>query len=160
VSNGAGRPVSIEDWQFVEGRSLATAERARLLVPVGILILLGVLNAGVLRWTLIAVAVAIPALTWYSLGRSARSWRFREREDDLLIEHGSLVRRQIVVPYGRMQFVDIKVGPVERSLGIATIQLHTASPKSGARIPGLLLEQAELLRDRLARRGEDRMARL
>jgi len=64
------------------------------------------------------------------------------------------------VPYGRMQLVDVTAGPLHRALGITTVQLHTAAATSDARIPGLTPDIAADLRDRLARRGEERSAGL
>ena len=55
----------------------------------------------------------------------------------------------MVVPYGRMQYVDIGVGPVERSLGLCTLKLHTASPGTNASIPGLPTEEGARLREQL-----------
>ncbi len=49
-----------------------------------------------------------------------------------------MVQRLSVVPYGRMQFVEITTGPVERLFGLATVKLHTAAAASDARIPGLI----------------------
>ena len=46
--------------------------------------------------------------------RRVRSWGYCEREDDLLVRRGLLVSRLSVVPYGRMQFIDVKAGPAER----------------------------------------------
>jgi len=92
--------------------------------------------------------------------RSIRSWGYAERADDLLVRHGLLIRRLSVVPYGRMQFVDVTAGPLERLFGLATVQLHTAAAASDARIPGLPPEEAARLRDRLAALGEARAAGL
>jgi membrane protein YdbS with pleckstrin-like domain len=88
--------------------------------------------------------------------RSLRSWGYAERVDDLLVRHGLLFRRLSIVPYGRMQFVDVTAGPLERLFGLATVQLHTAAAASDARIPGLRPEEAARLRDRLAALGEAR----
>jgi uncharacterized protein len=85
-----------------------------------------------------------------------RSWRYGERENDLVVMRGLLFRRVSVVPYGRMQFIDVTAGPVDRLFGLATVQLHTAAAASDARIPGLLRGDAEQLRDRLAAVGEAR----
>ena len=71
-----------------------------------------------------------------------------------------MFRRLVIVPYGRMQLVDLQAGPVHRALGIATVQLHTAAATTDASIPGLTPEVAADLRDRLARRGEQRSAGL
>ena len=62
--------------------------------------------------------------------------------------------RSRVVPYGRMQFIDVSAGPIDRNFGLATVQLHTAAAASDARIPGLAQAEADRLRDRLASLGE------
>ena len=59
-----------------------------------------------------------------------------------------------------MQFIDVTAGPVDRWYGLATVQLHTASASSDARIPGLPSAEAGQLRDRLATLGEARAAGL
>jgi membrane protein YdbS with pleckstrin-like domain len=92
--------------------------------------------------------------------RRVGAWGYLEREDDLLIRRGLLVQRLSVVPYGRMQFVDVTAGPVERSLGLATVKLHTAAAATDARIPGLEAAEAARLRDQLAMLGEARAAGL
>ena len=89
-----------------------------------------------------------------------RSWGYAERADDLLVTSGILYRRLVIVPYGRMQLVDLQAGPIHRALGIMTVQLHTAAATTDARIPGLPPEVAADLRDRLAARGEQRSAGL
>lgn len=100
-----------------------------------------------------AAAVGVAAL---SLRRRVLSWGYAERADDLVVSRGVLVRRTTVVPYGRMQFLDVTAGPFERAFGLATVQLHTAAAASDARIPGLLAAEAARLRDRLAQLGEAR----
>jgi membrane protein YdbS with pleckstrin-like domain len=88
------------------------------------------------------------------LQRRVGAWGYLEREDDLLVRRGLLVRRLSVVPYGRMQFIDVVAGPVERFFGLATVRLHTAAAATDARIPGLTAAEAARLRDRLAELGE------
>lgn len=90
------------------------------------------------------------------LRRSLRSWGYAERADDLLVRHGLMFRRLSIVPYGRMQFVDVTAGPLERLFGLATVQLHTAAAASDAKIPGLPAAEAARLRDQLAALGEAR----
>ncbi len=92
--------------------------------------------------------------------RGLRSWGYAERADDLLVRHGLLIRRLSIVPYGRMQFVDVSAGPIDRVFGLATVQLHTAAAASDARIPGLPPDEAARLRDRLTALGEARAAGL
>jgi uncharacterized protein len=92
--------------------------------------------------------------------RRFSAWRYAEREDDLLVRRGVLFSRLSVVPYGRMQFIDVTAGPLERSFGLATVRMHTAAAASDARIPGLDREEAARLRDRLAELGEAQAAGL
>ncbi|WP_405991715.1 PH domain-containing protein [Streptomyces sp. NBC_00986] len=104
--------------------------------------------------------LALMAWGWVLLGRNWRSWRYAERADDLLITRGVLWHHETIVPYGRMQLVEVTSGPVERHFGLASVQLHTAAAATDATIPGLVPAEAERLRDRLTELGEARSAGL
>ncbi len=111
-----------------------------------------------LSWWVLVIAgttavVAVP-IAWWFIGRTVSSWAYAEREDDLFVRHGRAFLRCVVVPYGRMQLVDVTAGPLQRRFGVATVHLHTAAPNTGARIPGLVPEEAARLRDRLTALGE------
>jgi membrane protein YdbS with pleckstrin-like domain len=128
--------------------------------------LLLVLN-GVWRWPPLWAAAALPAVAllvalWrlVLIPRQVRAIGYAEREDDLLIRRGIFFQRVLVVPYGRMQYVDIGAGPVERGLGLCTLKLHTASAGTGAEIPGLPAGEGARLREQLSARGEARLAGL
>lgn len=129
------------------------------------------LVAGVVLFFIPSVPVVVPVLVliatvvatvwglWYFARRTA-SWAYCEREDDLIVKRGFMFRRLVIVPYGRMQLVDLAAGPIDRAFGVATLQLHTAAATSDASIPGLTPEIAAALRDRLAQLGEQRAAGL
>ena len=106
-----------------------------------------------------AVAAGAALALWFARNRF-RSWAYQERDEDLIVERGVLIRRLSVVPYGRMQFVNVTAGPVDRVFRLATVRLHTAAAASDARIPGLEREEAARLRDRLAALGEAKAAGL
>ena len=111
----------------------------------------------------LGVAVAVlagGAVCLFVVHRRFRAWAYQERDEDLVVSRGVMFRRQSVVPYGRMQFVDVTAGPVERLFKLATVKLHTAAAASDARIPGLEREEAARLRDRLAALGEAKAAGL
>ena len=114
-------------------------------------------EAGAIVAALLLVLGVVADLT---LGRRVRAWAFTERGDDLVVRRGVMFRRLSVVPYGRMQFIDVTAGPLERLFGLATVRLHTAAAASDARIPGLSGEDAASLRDQLASLGEARLAGL
>jgi len=114
-------------------------------------------------WVLAALLVALlagGAAGWVVIGRNAGYWGYAERDEDLYIKHGAVYRRLVAVPYGRMQYVDVTAGPLEQAYGIATVHLHTASPHTSARIPGLPRDEAARLRDRLTSLGEAQAAGL
>lgn len=151
-----------EAWVRVSPR-LATLQR--LVGTVAGLVVLAA--AGSALWWLVSARLAVPVVAlglvllawdWVLVGRSVRSWGYAERAEDLLVTCGILRRRLVVVPYGRMQFVDVTAGPLDRRFGLATVQLHTAAAATDAKIPGLLPGEAARLRDRLAARGEARAA--
>ena len=146
-------------WRPVSGRLIWVAEAQ---VAIGTLVAVAICAAvrafvgGSLPWLAAAVFVAVGLVRAVVAVRSIRSWGYAERDEDLLVRHGLLVRRLSIVPYGRMQFVDVTAGPVERMLGLATVTLHTAAAASDARVPGLPGPEAARLRDRLAALGEAR----
>jgi uncharacterized protein len=113
------------------------------------------LNVGVIAAVAGVLGVlAAGAVLDVLLQRRVGAWGYLEREDDLLVRRGLMVQRLSVVPYGRMQFVDVSAGPIERSFGLATVRLHTAAAATDARIPGLEAAEAARLRDQLAALGE------
>ena len=109
----------------------------------------------------VGAALATTVLTGLVLigvERRYAAWGYLEREDDLVVRRGVLVRRTSVVPYGRMQYVDVTAGPLDRRLGLATVTMHTAAAATDASVPGLLAAEAARLRDHLAALGEARQA--
>jgi membrane protein YdbS with pleckstrin-like domain len=152
-------------WQRVSPR-LAVVRRWLLLVAallaVAAVVTLHVLLDGplpLLAGALAALAVVV-GWGWWLIGRNARRWGYAEDAEELYITRGTLFRKLVVVPYGRMQYVDVEAGPLDQANGIAKLHLHTASPGTTAVIPGLPAEEAARLRDRLTARGESRAAGL
>ena len=113
--------------------------------------------AGVIS-SLVVVALGL-AFLWFVF-RRYRAWTYQERYEDLVVARDVMVRRLSVVPYGRMQFVELTAGPFERMFKLSTVKLHTAAAASDARIPGLERTEATRLRDRLTELGESRAAGL
>lgn len=146
-----------EQWQPVQPALAKVRRTVAALVLVPLVLAIVIVGWVFDRPWLAGAAVFVGGIgfAWYAwlVGRQVRSWGYAERAEDLLITHGFMFRRLVVVPYGRMQFVDVTAGPLERWAGIVTVQLHTASAASDARIPGLLPDEGARLRDRLAQRG-------
>ena len=86
------------------------------------------------------------------------SWRRHRRTSWLLDDHCLAVSRRHLwysdtrVPRARVQHLDVRRGPMERSLGLATLVVHTAGSRLDAvSLSGLELADAEALRELLAR---------
>jgi membrane protein YdbS with pleckstrin-like domain len=147
------------DWRPVSTKLITVELIAR---TIWVIVLLAGLGVGLALqgsgfWVVGMVAVVVYTI-WRSIVtvRAVRAWGYAERDQDLLVRHGLLIRRLSIVPYARMQYVDVTAGPLERAFGLATVQLHTAAAASDARVPGLPPAEAARLRDRLTTLGEDR----
>ena len=139
--------------------------RAQVAAAAGVLVVLAGAGAGITAGAAAGAAAAVAialcgAIALWFVRNRFRAWTYQERDEDLLVSRGVLIRRLSVVPYGRMQFVDVTAGPVERAYRLATVKLHTAAAASDARIPGLERDEAARLRDRLAALGEAKAAGL
>ena len=102
--------------------------------------------APAVRLALLAVAVAALGLAGWLPGLLYRSWRYRLGDEALELRHGVLTVRRSVVPYFRVQHVDLSQGPLERALGLAQLKVRTASAATDASLPGVELERAEEVR--------------
>jgi membrane protein YdbS with pleckstrin-like domain len=157
---GADAGERAEEWRrpsprLLRLRRLEVGVAAAALVVAGIVVLFVSLPAGV---AVVACALVGGVLAERFVRRRFAAWGYAERHDDLLVTRGVMFSRLSVVPYGRMQFVDVTAGPFERSFGLATVRMHTAAAASDARIPGLERGEAQRLRDRLAELGEAQAA--
>ncbi|QRV02420.1 PH domain-containing protein [Arcanobacterium phocisimile] len=89
--------------------------------------------------------------------RRAQALGYVELEDELLIRKGIMFQEVTMVPYGRMQQVNLGTGPLLNAYGLASVELITASAGSDASIPGLPLAEAERLREKLTRMGQAKL---
>ncbi|MEP2735101.1 MAG: PH domain-containing protein [Erythrobacter sp.] len=70
--------------------------------------------------------------------------------DRLRVVRGIWWRSDTVVPFGRVQHIDVEQGPIERSYGIATMTLHTAgSHNASVHLPGLEESLAREMREEI-----------
>ncbi|WP_165403784.1 PH domain-containing protein [Egicoccus halophilus] len=115
--------------------------------------MLGPLLLGRWGWAITAAAVAL-FVAWVAWWPRAQFRRWHWRLTDLAIElrHGVVVHRHQAVPYFRIQQIDVAQGPLDRLLGLATLQVTTASASGSAALPGIPAADAPDVRiDLLAR---------
>lgn len=96
--------------------------------------------------TLIAFLVFATATVMLPDAQYAR-WRWRLTEHACEAEHGVFTHQVRVLPYFRIQHIDVEHGPVDRWLGLARLRIHTASVTTT--LPGLSDAVAGQLRTRL-----------
>jgi uncharacterized protein len=151
------------DWQRPSSRLLTMRriEVASVTVVIAIVVFVALAFTHIVAAVIAAVGtVLVGAVLLVFVTRRVHAWGYAEREDDLFVRRGVMFSRLSVIPYGRMQFIDVTAGPVERLFGLATVRMHTAAAASDARIPGLAADQAARVRDRLAELGEAQAAGL
>ncbi len=70
--------------------------------------------------------------------------------DRLRVARGVWWRSDTIVPFGRVQHIDVDRGPLERAFGLSTIVLHTAGNHNASiSLPGLLDEDAQAMREEI-----------
>lgn len=151
-------------WRALDPALLRLRRQLAVIVPavpgLAVVVVVALLAGPVWAGLALVVLAGLVVLLVGAVTRRFHAWGYAEREDDLLVRRGVLLRRTSVVPYGRMQYVDVTAGPLDRRLGLATVVLHTAAAASDASVPGLPEAEATRLRDRLAALGEARAAGL
>ncbi|MEX1165214.1 MAG: PH domain-containing protein [Nitriliruptor sp.] len=114
-----------------------------LLVPAAVLSAIGVVLLGRVG---VAVAVLIVPLSvafvlWYPRARYDR-WRWRLTDLAVELDRGVVVRQAEALPYFRIQQIDVNQGPVDRLLGLASLQVTSASASGSVTLPGIAADQA------------------
>jgi membrane protein YdbS with pleckstrin-like domain len=64
-----------------------------------------------------------------------------------------IIANESLVPYHRIQQIDVERGPLDRLLGLSSLVLRTASATTDGKIPGIPAATADALRVRLLTRA-------
>ena len=81
-------------------------------------------------------------------GRKYRQWGYHMAPGHIRIISGYLFNSDTIVPFGRIQHIDVDQGPIQRRYGLATLTLHTAgNHNSSVHLPGLAHDDALALRE-------------
>jgi len=106
-----------------------------------------VLPTGLIFLPFILIAVVLAVLM------PVRRWRSRGYDmgaDRLRVVKGVLFHSDTVVPFSRVQHIDVEQGPLERTFGIARLILHTAGThNSSVILPGLAHGDAVAMREEI-----------
>lgn len=70
------------------------------------------------------------------------------RQRDIVFRRGILMHIQTVIPFNRVQHCEIRQGPIEKYMDLATIKIYTAGGQSSdLSIQGIRLERASRLKE-------------
>ncbi|MFN7159756.1 MAG: PH domain-containing protein [Erythrobacter cryptus] len=115
------------------------------LLAEGVLRETALLPTGVIAGTVLVIAAAL-VIRVPTRRYNARGYQISA--DRLRVVRGILWRSDTVVPFGRVQHIDVDQGPIERLFGIATLTLHTAgNHNASVSLPGLGEELARAMRE-------------
>ena len=123
-----------------------------LLAGIAVALCLGPLRATPIPLGIVPGAVALAGLAAMLIlpRRRYLAWGYREEADELHVRHGLMIRTETVVPFARVQHIDLAQGPIERRYGLARLILYTAGTRGASvPLPGLEREEAERMRDRI-----------
>jgi membrane protein YdbS with pleckstrin-like domain len=105
-------------------------------------------------WLAITAALGALSFAWPPVRH--RHIRYRVDERGIRIRRGVFWRSETFVPKSRVQHTDVSRGPIERSLGLATLIIHTAgTEQASVSLSGLPHADAYRIRDFLIEGGED-----
>ena len=97
--------------------------------------------AGPVALIVLYLVFALPRRRWRRLGYDMSGDRLR-------VARGYLWRTDTVVPFGRVQHIDVDQGLLERSFDLATLVVHTAGThNSKVSLPGLSEPHAAEMRE-------------
>lgn len=149
--------VQTADWQRLPARG---AKLAALGGAIGFMIpaalasgFLSVASDFSTPWLLSPLVGALGAAfgAWIGIKRHRRTlWKLDQ--DGFALRQGRWWQTESRVPVSRVQHLDLKRGPLQRGLRLATLVIHTAGTRMAAvAVSGLDSDDAERLRDRLSR---------
>jgi uncharacterized protein len=80
--------------------------------------------------------------------RKYNNWGYHMGGDRIRIVRGYMFHADTIVPFGRIQHIDVEQGPIQRPYGLATLTVHTAgNHNSTVSLPGILHSNAIEMRD-------------
>jgi len=97
---------------------------------------------------MVLVVIALYVFAWWLPALRWKYWRYMLNQNYILLKYGIFFKREIVIPFSRVQLVDTSHGPIMRSYGLMNLSISTAGGDNA--IPALPDAEAELLRNHIA----------
>lgn len=95
-----------------------------------------------------AAVLAALMLVFVLPHRVYRRWGYDMGSEQLRVLRGFLWRTDTIVPFNRIQHIDVAQGPLQRFFGLSTLIVHTAGTHNSiVTLPGLATADAEDMRE-------------
>ena len=138
------------DRRYVWGQLVGLGGAAVVVVAIAAVI---VWQSGALWWPMVVAGAVVMALGAIAIAAflEARRLAYQVRERDLSLRRGVIRHRVETIPFSRIQHVSVGRGVIERSLGLATLEVSSAGPDIA--VPGLSVADAERIKQTVAERA-------
>lgn len=139
-------------------RTVLRVQSLMLAVPITIGAIIAdqlLLRGNDLPWGFLSVAAVLVALIVVVSvpGRKYRRLGYAMGADSLRVVRGLMFHTDTVVPFVRVQHIDVGQGPLERMAGVTHLVVHTAGTyNSVVTLPGLTHDAAMAMRDTIRAR--------
>ncbi|MCR4326293.1 MAG: PH domain-containing protein [Candidatus Roizmanbacteria bacterium] len=112
-----------------------------IIVEEGVVGLVPVVTSLILLYVLLVIIIPL----WYG-PQAYKNYRYQLTKSGIEIEKGIIWKKQITIPYERVQNIDILRGPIARAFNVANVHIQTAGISGAALtegvIPSVLPEEA------------------
>ena len=173
ASGHSGRHSGAEPQWIQAASSYLTVRLVHTLAFFAVPLLLGtaldifaLATGGPLELRLAGAALILVALLWggwwlLTTPRRTRALAYALEANHLMTRRGLIFRGITSIPYGRIQYVDVDSGPLERACGVSRLTVRTAGASSGTVVLyGIPTGTVDGVRAELVHRADERMAAL
>lgn len=140
------------DPRYLRGRLTAIGGAAIVAVVIGAVVIVATPIEPFVAIASVIAALVVLALSAGLAVVEVRRLAYQLRDHDVSLRSGVITHRTETVPFSRVQHVNLTRGPVERSLGLATLEVTSAGPNIS--IPGLAVIEAERVKQLVAERAD------
>jgi membrane protein YdbS with pleckstrin-like domain len=96
----------------------------------------------------VIVCIALFLFAWVRPKLRWKHWFYQIDKDYIILKYGIFNKREVVIPFSRVQLVDTSHGPIMRGYDLMDVSISTAGGVHS--IPALLSAEAEELRNFIA----------
>lgn len=134
------------NFRFVKVLRVRAAVRS--LFPIVVALIVEAATSVSAGWLSLPALLAAVFIVLLVPRRQYRHWAYHMGRDRLQVVRGLLFHADTVVPFGRVQHIDVTQSPLERAWKLGSLTLHTAGTHNASvTLPGLTHDEALAMRE-------------